>query len=75
MRTRPTHTPRRAVPPRGRSNAHTTARQPVNPARDRAREAGGPQDRALYSCGCGSTFLAPVSASVTCRCCGAQQAW
>jgi hypothetical protein len=44
-------------------------------AEDRARRSGGPQDRALYSCRCGSTFQAPVSASVRCPHCGEPQAW
>jgi hypothetical protein len=41
----------------------------------RARSAGGPEDRALYGCECGSHFTAPVSASVRCPRCGAPQAW
>jgi hypothetical protein len=57
--------------------------EPVAPARsqcairpeDRARRAGGPQDRALYDCACGSTFHAPVTASVRCPRCGDAQAW
>jgi hypothetical protein len=36
---------------------------------------GGPQDRALYGCQCGSTFRAPVIASVSCPHCGETQAW
>lgn len=36
---------------------------------------GGPQDRALYGCQCGSTFQAPVIASVSCPHCGETQAW
>lgn len=41
----------------------------------RVRAAGGPEDRALYECECGSHFMAPVSASVRCPRCGAAQAW
>ncbi len=41
----------------------------------RARAAGGPEDRALYECECGSHFMAPVSASVRCPRCGEPQAW
>jgi hypothetical protein len=40
-----------------------------------ARRAGGPQDRALYSCGCGHAFKASVSTSVGCPRCGTRQAW
>jgi len=41
----------------------------------RAREAGGPLDRALYSCSCGYVFDAAVSTTVSCPHCGAEQAW
>lgn len=44
-------------------------------AEDRARRSGGPQDRALYVCRCGSAFQAPVTASVRCPHCGEPQAW
>jgi hypothetical protein len=44
-------------------------------AEDRARRSGGPQDRALYACRCGSTFQAAVTASVRCPHCGETQAW
>jgi hypothetical protein len=40
-----------------------------------ARRAGGPQDRALYMCGCGYAFTAAVSTSVGCPECGQHQAW
>ena len=42
---------------------------------DRARRAGGPEDRALYECQCGYTFTADVSAGVPCPQCGDAQAW
>ncbi|HEU4658138.1 MAG TPA: hypothetical protein VFR97_11455 [Capillimicrobium sp.] len=48
--------------------------EPADPE-DRVREAGGPEDRAQYSCSCGLVFTAPVSASVQCPHCGAGQAW
>jgi hypothetical protein len=48
--------------------------QPPNPEA-RVREAGGPEDRAQYACGCGMVFQAPVSASVACPHCGSGQAW
>jgi len=41
----------------------------------RVREAGGPVDRASYSCECGCVFLAPVSTSVSCPHCHVGQAW
>jgi hypothetical protein len=47
---------------------HTTAT-------DSARRGGGPQDRALYECACGTAFTAPVSTSVGCPHCGSGQAW
>jgi hypothetical protein len=40
-----------------------------------ARRGGGPQDRALYTCGCGHAFKASVSTSVGCPRCGTAQAW
>ena len=33
------------------------------------------QDNALYKCGCGMIFDAPVTASVGCPHCGERQAW
>ena len=39
------------------------------------RDAGGPDDRACYSCGCGFEFQAPVSTSVHCPHCDTVQAW
>ena len=44
-------------------------------ATDSARRAGGPQDRALYQCACGTVFTAAVSTSVGCPHCGTSQAW
>ncbi|HLH15418.1 MAG TPA: hypothetical protein VKV16_11555 [Solirubrobacteraceae bacterium] len=41
----------------------------------RVREAGGPLDRASYSCSCGCVFDAAVSTSVGCPHCGAEQVW
>jgi hypothetical protein len=49
-------------------------RRPDGPE-ERERRTGGPQDKALYTCRCGSTFQAPVSASVRCPHCGESQAW
>ena len=42
---------------------------------DRVREAGGPQDIALYRCSCGKSFPGFVSTSVACPNCGTAQAW
>lgn len=39
------------------------------------RQGGSPQDKALYTCGCGYAFQAPVSTSVGCPHCGRTQAW
>lgn len=44
-------------------------------ATDLARRGGGPQDRALYQCSCGSVFTAAVTTSVGCPACGSGQAW
>jgi rubrerythrin len=41
----------------------------------RARESGGPDDRAMYTCSCGYVFEADVTTSVSCPHCGAGQAW
>ncbi len=49
--------------------------EPMHPAERRMRDAGGPDDRACYTCGCGFAFVAPVSTSVRCPHCGAGQAW
>jgi hypothetical protein len=46
-----------------------------DPAVARAREAGGPVDRACYTCQCGYLFVATVSTTVTCPHCGSGQAW
>ncbi len=49
--------------------------EPMHPAERRLRDAGGPHDRACYSCACGCLFEALVSASVRCPRCDAEQAW
>lgn len=46
-----------------------------DPAVERARMAGGPLDTAVYTCGCGYLFDAPVSTTVACPHCGCDQAW
>jgi hypothetical protein len=82
---------RKPTEPRRRSGAlrrpHPPEREePVPPApppvadddladERRARESGGPEDRAMYTCTCGYVFEANVSTSVACPHCGAGQAW
>jgi hypothetical protein len=77
---------RLAVPPRTR---HVDARTAERAAPDRrseerlaadrreqlVRESGGPQDTAIYACGCGYQFSASVEVTVICPNCGAEQAW
>jgi transposase-like protein len=55
---------------------HRTEPTPIPPAEvERHRQAGGPEDHALYRCSCGYAFTAEVSASVGCPRCGTAQAW
>jgi hypothetical protein len=66
--------------PRSRRRLHVVPTpqplpEPMHPAERRMRDAGGPDDRACYSCGCGFVFVAPVSTSVQCPHCDAGQAW
>ncbi len=72
----PRRTRRRPV---RRARQGASAPEPLHRDRDlaveRVREAGGPVDRASYSCACGYLFSASVSTSVTCPHCGAGQAW
>lgn len=49
--------------------------EPTHATERRLRDAGGPHDRACYSCGCGYLFEAPVTASVQCPNCHTEQAW
>jgi hypothetical protein len=49
--------------------------EPMHPAERRLRDAGGPDDRACYSCCCGYLFEAPVSTTVRCPHCDTLQAW
>jgi hypothetical protein len=55
------------------------AQEPIARAADtatqRVRDAGGPIDRASYTCECGLFFQARVSTTVMCPHCGAGQAW
>jgi len=58
--------------PRRRRPGRKTA---IAPARERNKRANLTQDAALYSCGCGYVFTAPVTTSVGCPHCGCAQAW
>ena len=66
---------------RRHSRAHRRAPHPEpadhtpDPAVQRVRHAGGPIDRASYTCDCGYVFLASVSTTVACPHCNATQAW
>ena len=60
------------TPPRTPANA---AAQVADLAVARVRSAGGPLDEASYACACGLLFRAPVSTTVSCPHCHAQQAW
>jgi hypothetical protein len=66
--TRPLRSARRGARAAHRLPQHRTPEQ-------RARHAGGPEDRACYGCGCGFVFKAPVSTTVACPHCGDQQSW
>jgi hypothetical protein len=46
-----------------------------DPAVLRVRRAGGPLDEACYTCRCGYVFVAPVSTTVSCPRCDADQPW
>lgn len=48
---------------------------PMHPAERRMRDAGGPEDRACYSCACGYLFEAQVTTTVHCPHCDTLQAW
>lgn len=62
-------------PPRTTPQPRTSTPLPCDPAVQRVREAGGPLDRASYSCECGFVFVAPVSTTVKCPHCHTGQAW
>jgi hypothetical protein len=71
-------TRRSAAPHHRRHVVPAPAPKPQAPelkAERRARESGGPEDFAFYTCGCGFAFRADVSTSVSCPHCGAGQAW
>ena len=68
--TRPARSPRPA-----RAPVEPVTAQRTRTGEDRVREAGGPQDTALYRCSCGKSFAGDVSTSVSCPGCGTSQAW
>ena len=60
---------------RPRRRRPTAVRPVATPVRERNQRANLPQDAALYTCGCGFIFTAPVTTSVGCPHCGCAQAW
>jgi rubrerythrin len=58
---------------RSRRDSHDRPTAPS--ARERNQRANISQDAALYACSCGYIFKAPVTTSVGCPHCGADQAW
>jgi hypothetical protein len=76
MRVRPLRqTTRRNVPATRRAHLTSVPKPQKLTAEKRARESGGPEDRAFYTCSCGYAFKAEVSTSVSCPHCGTGQAW
>ena len=68
-------------PQRGRDSKDAPVASPEDPrpaptaGATRERDAGGPEDHALYHCHCGYVFQASVSTTVGCPNCGGAQAW
>jgi hypothetical protein len=76
MRVRPLRQAiRRDIPAPRRGHLSSVPAPPELKEEKRARESGGPEDRAFYTCSCGYAFDAAVTTSVTCPHCGAGQAW
>jgi len=76
MRVRPLRqATRRNYPAPRRAHLASVPAPPELKAERRARESGGPEDRAFYTCSCGYAFDADVSTSVVCPHCGTTQAW
>jgi hypothetical protein len=63
--------PREASP----GQAGAPAARPGLADERRLRSEGGPEDVAVYQCGCGCVFEARVSTGVACPHCDASQAW
>jgi hypothetical protein len=72
MRTRTTTQPPAR---RDRGAQHSARRAAAARGEQRTREAGGPQDHAVYACHCGFVFAGDVSTDVACPRCGTAQAW
>jgi hypothetical protein len=66
--------PKRPRPETGDKGGPTPSDPPTSEL-ERAQRTPGPEDRALYACGCGYAFTAGVTTSVSCPHCGAAQAW
>jgi hypothetical protein len=66
---------RQSAPARRLREAESAPARRPNGPENRELRTGGPQDKALYVCRCGSAFQAVVSASVRCPHCGETQAW
>ena len=71
---RPISLPKRRHRP-ARAAVSPPAPAPTSLARERNQRANVSEDTATYSCGCGYVFTAPVSTTVDCPHCGADQAW
>jgi hypothetical protein len=71
---RPLSLPKRRHRP-ARAVASPPVRATTSLARERNQRANVSEDTATYSCGCGYVFTAPVSTTVGCPHCGADQAW
>lgn len=71
------------APPRSTGQGPTAEDRLAGPAADTSAEADDrtrrrvdkPMDTAVYNCGCGLVFEAPVGTSVSCPYCDASQAW
>jgi hypothetical protein len=70
-----TRLPKRRASSRPNRTSRPAPQPTPAPASPDARRGGGPQDEALYSCGCGFAFKAAVTTSVGCPHCGTEQAW
>lgn len=64
-----------APTPTAKRSLRLVPEDPALAAERRMRSAGGPQDTALYRCGCGFIFDAPVTTTVTCPHCRDDLAW
>ena len=72
------HIAHRLHPPRILARRERRLNEPLvipDPVLLRVRRAGGPVDEACYTCECGYVFKAPVSTTVACPHCKAQQPW